>query len=109
MFNVFACGLFDAKCEESVWQLLYTFLIPTLLAIGIGLAIISFLVAAISYITSAGDTKATEEATQKLMNSAIGLAIVLTAFLIVQLIISITSGGSTFNYTPISDTIKGTP
>lgn len=109
MKSVLACGLFDAKCEESVWQLLYTFLIPTLLAMGIGLAVISFLVAAVSYITSAGDAKATEEATQKLTNSAIGLAIVLTAFLIVQLIISITSGGDTFNYTPISDTIKTTP
>lgn len=107
MLNVFACGLFDAKgCEESVWVFLYTFLVPTLLAVGVGLAIVSFLMSAIGFVTSAGDQKATEEATEKLKGSAYGLAVVLLAFLIFQLIVSIVTGNSIPTVSDISGGLK---
>ncbi len=106
MFKVFACGTFDASgCEESIWVFLYTFLIPTLLAIGIGIGIIAVLASAISFVTSAGDTKSTEEAVEKIKGSMIGLVVVLSAYLIIQVIISVTRSG-TFTYEPISETIK---
>lgn len=89
MINVFACGLFDATgCEESIWVFIYTFLVPTLFATGIGLAVISFLMSAISFITSAGDTKATEEAVEKFKGSAIGLGIILLSSLIIYILIN---------------------
>jgi hypothetical protein len=98
MLLVLACGTFDASgCDESVWVFLYTFLIPTLLAIGIGISIVSFLATAVSFVTSAGDTKGTEEAVEKLKGSAIGLALILLAYIIVQVIISSLSGGAIFS------------
>jgi len=104
MINVFACGIFDATgCEESIWVFIYTFLVPTLFAVGIGLAIISFLMSAISFITSAGDTKATDEAIEKFKGSAIGLGVILLASLIIYLIISIISPGEFGN---ISEGLK---
>lgn len=103
MFKSFACGVFDAKgCEESVWVFLYTFLVPTLLAVGIGLGIISLLLSAVSLITSTGDSKATEEALEKLKGTFIGLVIVIIAFTIIQIIISTVSGG-----TPVYDISGG--
>jgi len=95
MFSVHACGLFDAKgCEESIWVFLYTFLVPTLLALGIGLAVIALLVSAVGFVTSAGDTKATEESFEKLKGSLIGVAVLLLVFVIFQIIVSVLTGGT---------------
>lgn len=94
MLNVFACGTFSASgCEESIWVFLYAFLIPTLIAIGIGIGIIYILSAAISLITSAGDDTETKNAWENLKAGFIGLVILLIAFTIIQVIINSISGG----------------
>ena len=93
MITVFACGTFNASgCGESVWVFLYTFLIPTLLAIGVGIGVISVLSSAITLITSAGDTKATEDAWEKFKGSMIGLVIVILAYTIITVIASSIGG-----------------
>lgn len=105
MFLVNACGYFSASgCGDNIWNYLYKFLIPTLLATGIGLGIIALLVSAITIITSAGDTKLSEEGFEKLKGSIVGIVILLLAFTIVSVVIqSITGSTTTNNTSPISE------
>jgi hypothetical protein len=104
MFLVNACGYFDATgCGDNIWNYLYKFLIPTLLATGIGLGIVALLVSSISIVTSAGDTKMTEDALEKIKGNFIGIVVLLLAFVIVNVIIQSLTGTTTPNATPISE------
>jgi len=94
VLNVFACGTFSASgCEESIWVFLYAFLIPTLIAIGIGIGIVFILSSAISIITSAGNDNEMKEAWEKIKGGFIGLVILIVAFTIIQILINSTTGG----------------
>ena len=104
MFLVNACGYFNATgCGDNIWNYLYNFLIPTLIATGIGLGIIALLVSSISIITSAGDSKMTEDALEKLKGNFIGIVVLLLAFTIVNVVLQSLTGSTTLNSTPISD------
>lgn len=104
MFLVNACGYFNATgCGDNIWNYLYKFLIPTLLATGIGLGIVALLVSSITIITSAGDSKMTEDALEKLKGNFIGIVVLLLAFTIVNVILQSLTGSTTLDATPISE------
>lgn len=97
MLEVFACGIYTTQGCSSIWDFLYKFLIPTLIAVGIGLAAISFVVSAISIITSAGDEKLSQSAYEQLQGNIIGTVVLLLAFTIFSLIIDSITGGASIS------------
>lgn len=89
-----ACGIFDGTGCTTFNQTILDFVLPTMQAIVIGLAIIYLLYGAIQYIISAGEEKATKAATATLTNAAIGLAIALLVVVIIQILKNVLGAGS---------------
>jgi len=88
-FTAQACGLFDSSNCDTFSKSIQSFILPSMRAIAIGIAIIYLLYGAIQYITSAGDEKATKAATGTLTNAAIGLAVALLVVMIIQVFLSV--------------------
>ncbi len=89
------CQIFDGGSCSTFSSLIGDFVLPTMQAIVIGIAIIYLLMGAIQYITSAGDEKAAKVAQTTLTNAAIGLAIALLVVMIMQVLKSVLVGSST--------------
>lgn len=87
--TVQACGLFDSKDCTTFQDTVQKFILPSMQAIAIGIAIIYLLYGAIQYITSAGDEKSTKTATATLTNAGIGLAVALLVVVIIQVFLSV--------------------
>jgi len=83
------CALFQGTDCKTFADTIERFLLPTMQAIVIGLAVIYLLYGAIQYIISAGEEKATKAATATLTNAAIGLAIALLVVVIIQVLRSV--------------------
>lgn len=81
-----ACAIFNPNFCSTFNDTILKFVLPTMQAIVIGLAIIYLLIGAIQYIMSAGEEKATKTATATLTNAAIGMAIALLVVLIIQVL-----------------------
>jgi hypothetical protein len=95
MINVnAACGIFDGTGCKTFNETVLSFILPTMQAITIGVAIIYLLYGAIMYITSAGEEKATKTATATLTNAAIGMAIALLVVVIIQVLKNALGAGS---------------
>ena len=89
------CQIFQGQDCKTFSELIGSFVLPTMQAIVIGIAIIYLLMGAIQYITSAGDEKAAKVAQTTLTNAAIGLAIALLVVMIMQVLKSVLTGSST--------------
>lgn len=89
------CQIFQGQSCKTFSSLIGDFVLPTMQAIVIGIAIIYLLMGAIQYITSAGDEKAAKVAQTTLTNAAIGLAIALLVVMIMQVLKSVLTGSST--------------
>ena len=96
--NVQACGLFNGVNCKTFNETILSFVLPTMQAIVIGIAIIYLLYGAIQYIISAGEEKATKAATGTLTNAAIGLVIALLVVVIIQVLKQVV--GASNNPTP---------
>jgi len=88
------CKIFNGSGCTNFNQLVLEFVLPSMQAITIGIAIIFLLYGAIQYILSAGEEKATKAATAALTNAAIGMVIALLIVVIIQVLQNIL-GGST--------------
>lgn len=84
-----ACTTFDATGCTKFTDLMTDFLLPTLQAIVIVVAVIYLLYGAIQYITSAGEEKQAKQATTTLTNAVIGLIIALLIVVFLNVIKSI--------------------
>jgi len=88
------CGLFKGTGCQNFNETILNFILPTMQAITIGLAIIFLLYGAIQYILSAGEEKATKAATATLTNAAIGMVIALLIVVIIQVLQNLLGAGT---------------
>lgn len=86
------CKIFNGSGCTTFNQMILEFVLPSMQAITIGIAIIYLLYGAIQYIVSAGDDKATQAATKALTNAAIGMVIALLIVVIIQVLQNILGG-----------------
>ena len=88
------CRLFNGSGCTNFNDTILLFVLPTMQAITIGLAIIFLLYGAIQYILSAGEEKATKAATAMLTNAAIGMVIALLIVVIIQVLQNLLGGAT---------------
>ena len=100
-----SCKIFVGTGCTSFSDLIGAFVLPTMQAIVIGVAIIYLLMGAIQYITSAGDEKAAKVAQTTLTNAAIGLAIALLVVMIMQVLKSVLVGSATGDTQKLPDNL----
>lgn len=89
-----SCEIFNGTGCTTFADTIEKFILPTMQAIVIGIAIIYLLYGAIQYVISAGEEKATKAATATLTNAAIGLAIALLVIVIIQVLRNALGAGS---------------
>ena len=75
--------------DTSLGDLLSEKVIPLVFFIAGAVFLFSLLNAAWTYVTSTGDPKKIQEATQRITNSFLGIIVVLASFVIVQIILAI--------------------
>ncbi|NBO17403.1 MAG: hypothetical protein EBV07_00710 [Proteobacteria bacterium] len=88
------CKIFNGSGCTNFNQLILEFVLPSMQAVTIGIAIIYLLYGAIQYILAAGDEKASKVATGALTNAAIGMVIALLIVVIIQVLQNILGGPS---------------